>query len=281
MSARALAGLLALCVGCAGGSAARDPIAQDPPFDAAHPARAARWCSRAAARACSAGLRGAGRRPASDGDRAARLPGQRAQPRSRAGHPPGRLERGVLPLPRRVGERGRVRLRPRARGRRRGGRHARAADFAARHRIDPSRLALVGHSMGGFAALLSASELPAVDCAASLAGANLGSGPKRCARPRARHAWPARSKPGVDRSAYERRRAGRRGAAQRGPLRPAAPRAAPRRQAAPARGGSRDEVTPPRSTTSRSPPRSPPSPARSCAPRCSTPTTPSPIAASS
>lgn len=47
-------------------------------------------------------------------------------------------------------------------------------EFAARHRIDPSRLALVGHSMGGFAALVSASELPAVDCAASLAGANLG-----------------------------------------------------------------------------------------------------------
>ncbi len=47
-------------------------------------------------------------------------------------------------------------------------------EFAAAHRVDPSRLALVGHSMGGFAALVSASELPAVDCAASLAGANLG-----------------------------------------------------------------------------------------------------------
>jgi pimeloyl-ACP methyl ester carboxylesterase len=46
--------------------------------------------------------------------------------------------------------------------------------FAAQHRIDPSRLALVGHSMGGFAALVSASELPAVGCVASLAGANLG-----------------------------------------------------------------------------------------------------------
>ena len=46
--------------------------------------------------------------------------------------------------------------------------------FAAEHRIDPSQLALVGHSMGGFAALVSASELPAVDCVASLAGANLG-----------------------------------------------------------------------------------------------------------
>jgi pimeloyl-ACP methyl ester carboxylesterase len=47
-------------------------------------------------------------------------------------------------------------------------------DFAVAHRIDPTRLALIGHSMGGFAALVSASELPAVDCAASLAGANLG-----------------------------------------------------------------------------------------------------------
>jgi uncharacterized protein len=47
-------------------------------------------------------------------------------------------------------------------------------DFAAQHRIDPKRLALVGHSMGGFASLVSGSELPAVDCVASLAGANLG-----------------------------------------------------------------------------------------------------------
>jgi len=47
-------------------------------------------------------------------------------------------------------------------------------EFAAKHRIDATQLALIGHSMGGFAALVSASELPAVDCAASLAGANLG-----------------------------------------------------------------------------------------------------------
>ena len=47
-------------------------------------------------------------------------------------------------------------------------------EFAARHRIDPAQIALVGHSMGGFAALLSAAELPGVECAASLAGANLG-----------------------------------------------------------------------------------------------------------
>jgi uncharacterized protein len=47
-------------------------------------------------------------------------------------------------------------------------------DFAAAHRIDPNRLALVGHSMGGFAALISGAELPAVDCVVSLAGGNLG-----------------------------------------------------------------------------------------------------------
>jgi dienelactone hydrolase len=47
-------------------------------------------------------------------------------------------------------------------------------DFAAARRVDPDRIALVGHSMGGFAALLSASEIDAVDCVASLAGANVG-----------------------------------------------------------------------------------------------------------
>jgi len=46
--------------------------------------------------------------------------------------------------------------------------------FAVAHRIDATRIALVGHSMGGFAALMSASELERVECAASLAGANLG-----------------------------------------------------------------------------------------------------------
>ena len=46
--------------------------------------------------------------------------------------------------------------------------------FAELHRIDPDRLSLVGHSMGGFAALLTASERDDVRCAISLAGANLG-----------------------------------------------------------------------------------------------------------
>jgi pimeloyl-ACP methyl ester carboxylesterase len=47
-------------------------------------------------------------------------------------------------------------------------------EFAVEHRIDPTRLALVGHSMGGFAALISGAELSEVDCVGSIAGANLG-----------------------------------------------------------------------------------------------------------
>ncbi len=46
--------------------------------------------------------------------------------------------------------------------------------FAQRHRVDPQRIALVGHSMGGAAALVSAAKLESVRCVASLAGANLG-----------------------------------------------------------------------------------------------------------
>ena len=46
--------------------------------------------------------------------------------------------------------------------------------FAARHRLDANRIALVGHSMGGFAALVAGAEDERVDCIASLAGANLG-----------------------------------------------------------------------------------------------------------
>ena len=46
--------------------------------------------------------------------------------------------------------------------------------FASQHRIAAGRVALVGHSMGGFAALVSGGELDSVACVASLAGANLG-----------------------------------------------------------------------------------------------------------
>jgi pimeloyl-ACP methyl ester carboxylesterase len=47
-------------------------------------------------------------------------------------------------------------------------------EFAEQYRIDASRLALVGHSMGGFAALVAGAELPAIECVVSLSGANLG-----------------------------------------------------------------------------------------------------------
>jgi pimeloyl-ACP methyl ester carboxylesterase len=50
----------------------------------------------------------------------------------------------------------------------------RAEEFAEPLRSDAARIALVGHSMGGFVALYAGSELAEVDCVASLAGANLG-----------------------------------------------------------------------------------------------------------
>ncbi len=53
-------------------------------------------------------------------------------------------------------------------------RQVRMPAFAATHRVDPDRIALVGHSMGGFAALVTASEQSEVRCAVSVAGANLG-----------------------------------------------------------------------------------------------------------
>ena len=46
--------------------------------------------------------------------------------------------------------------------------------FAAQHRIDPETIALVGHSMGAFAALVGGAENPEVDCVVSIAGFNLG-----------------------------------------------------------------------------------------------------------
>jgi pimeloyl-ACP methyl ester carboxylesterase len=46
--------------------------------------------------------------------------------------------------------------------------------FAMQYRVDPERIVLVGHSMGGAVALISAAEHADVRCVASLAGANLG-----------------------------------------------------------------------------------------------------------
>jgi pimeloyl-ACP methyl ester carboxylesterase len=52
--------------------------------------------------------------------------------------------------------------------------HVRSPEFSGKHRVDRDRLALVGHSMGGFAALVGGSEVEAVRCIASIAGANVG-----------------------------------------------------------------------------------------------------------
>jgi pimeloyl-ACP methyl ester carboxylesterase len=46
----------------------------------------------------------------------------------------------------------------------------RQPEFVAQYRVDAERIVLMGHSMGGFAALMAAAELPWVHAAASLAG---------------------------------------------------------------------------------------------------------------
>jgi uncharacterized protein len=45
---------------------------------------------------------------------------------------------------------------------------------AAAHRLDPQHLAVVGHSLGGFAALMTAAADPAVGAAVSVAGCDFG-----------------------------------------------------------------------------------------------------------
>jgi len=46
--------------------------------------------------------------------------------------------------------------------------------FAKAHRVDPTRVSLYGHSMGGFSALLTGARTPEARCVASVAGANMG-----------------------------------------------------------------------------------------------------------
>jgi dipeptidyl aminopeptidase/acylaminoacyl peptidase len=50
----------------------------------------------------------------------------------------------------------------------------RSPDSSRNYRIDPDRLAVIGHSMGGYIAVEAAAADPSLPCAASLAGANLG-----------------------------------------------------------------------------------------------------------
>jgi uncharacterized protein len=52
--------------------------------------------------------------------------------------------------------------------------HVATAPFVRANRSDPARISLVGHSMGGFAALQGFARRAEVACGVSLAGANLG-----------------------------------------------------------------------------------------------------------
>ncbi|MER5419976.1 alpha/beta hydrolase family protein [Streptosporangium roseum] len=47
-------------------------------------------------------------------------------------------------------------------------------ELAAAHRLDPRRLALIGHSLGGFAALMTAAADPSIAAVASVAGFDFG-----------------------------------------------------------------------------------------------------------
>jgi pimeloyl-ACP methyl ester carboxylesterase len=50
----------------------------------------------------------------------------------------------------------------------------RAPEFATAHRLDPERLAVVGHSLGGFAALMTVAADPSIAAVASVAGFDFG-----------------------------------------------------------------------------------------------------------
>lgn len=52
--------------------------------------------------------------------------------------------------------------------------YLRTSEVAAQYRIDPTRLSLVGHSMGGFAALMAGASDPEVSCTVGIAAANIG-----------------------------------------------------------------------------------------------------------
>jgi uncharacterized protein len=62
--------------------------------------------------------------------------------------------------------------------------------FAAAHRLDPEQVVLVGHSLGGFAALMTAAAEPSVTAVASVAGFDFGAVAALCrADPSVRAAW--------------------------------------------------------------------------------------------
>lgn len=53
-------------------------------------------------------------------------------------------------------------------------------DLAAAHRLDPRRPVLIGHSLGGFAALMTAATEPSVAGVVSMAGFDVGTVAARC-----------------------------------------------------------------------------------------------------
>ncbi|MEU9792448.1 alpha/beta fold hydrolase [Streptomyces sparsogenes] len=68
----------------------------------------------------------------------------------------------------------------------------READFAARHRLDPGRLAVIGHSLGGFAALWTAAADKEIAAIGSIAGFDFGAATRAAAAdPAARAAYVA------------------------------------------------------------------------------------------
>jgi len=56
--------------------------------------------------------------------------------------------------------------------------YAQQADNAARLHIDPSKISLIGHSMGGHMAVAGILDNPSVNCAVAHDGANMGAGGK-------------------------------------------------------------------------------------------------------
>jgi dienelactone hydrolase len=65
----------------------------------------------------------------------------------------------------------------------------REPEFAAAHRLDRERLAVAGHSAGGFAALMTAAADPSIAAVASVAGFDFGRAAADCRNDPGRRAW--------------------------------------------------------------------------------------------
>lgn len=65
-------------------------------------------------------------------------------------------------------------------------------ELVAAHRLDPERIAVVGHSFGGFVALMTAAAIPSIVAVGSVAGFDAGSAALACrADPELRARWVA------------------------------------------------------------------------------------------